>query len=337
MQFASFGQGVEFAELDFEQAVIKAKTENKHLFIDFYTNWCAPCKLMDRDVFPLEEVGDYFNSKFISIKINGEIGEGIDLAKKYAIKAYPTFVILDGNQEVVHVFAGGILDGQKFIDKVDVSFNPEKAYGALKSRYETGERGLQLESAYLQALINTHTVRPDSLVDVFYNKLSKEEKISKEALFVFEMLAPFGSDRVKFLETNREEFRKVIGTPKIDSILVSKYESFYTNIVRGYAQNTSLEQIKEVQQHINSLGITHLKALPVLESGARLQLTKKGKDAFLAELENTVPNLTPNEKDIMLYAVIPGLKNLFTDQEKEDLIALVSDDGVKQYILRSVK
>ncbi|MDT0677957.1 thioredoxin family protein [Autumnicola musiva] len=335
IQLISFSQGTKFSKVDLDQAINKAKEENKYIFIDFYTNWCAPCKLMDRDVFPQEQVGNYFNEKFVSIKVNAE-KEGVDLAKKYNIKAYPTFVILDENGNLVHLFAGGVLDGEKFIKKVDQSFNPEKAYGVLKKRYDSGKRDIELQSAYLQALINTHTIKPDSLVDVFYNGLSKEEKISEETLFVFEMFAPLDSERANFLETNRNKFRKVAGTKKVDSILRSKYESYFTKIVKGYAQDTSVRELEKIEEHVVSLGISNLKALPVFESGARLQLTKKGKEDFLKEVENTIPKLTNNEKDIMLYLIVPGLKKILSDKEKENLIAMVSDEDVKGYITRSI-
>lgn len=60
--FPSVGQGVLFEDMTTEQAVEKAKAEDKYVFVDVYTNWCGPCKMMDNQVFPMKEVGDYFNS-----------------------------------------------------------------------------------------------------------------------------------------------------------------------------------------------------------------------------------------------------------------------------------
>ena len=69
-----------FRTITYKQALEAAKTENKLVFMDFYTDWCGPCKLMTREVFPTKTVGDYFNEKFVSIKVNAEKGEGIALA-----------------------------------------------------------------------------------------------------------------------------------------------------------------------------------------------------------------------------------------------------------------
>ena len=53
-QVSVFGQGINFEKLTLEEALIKAKTENKYVFVDCYTTWCGPCKRMTEFVFPSE-------------------------------------------------------------------------------------------------------------------------------------------------------------------------------------------------------------------------------------------------------------------------------------------
>jgi thioredoxin-related protein len=48
---------------------------------------------MVKNIFPLKTVGDYYNSHFINAKIDMEKGEGIELAKKYNVKAFPTYFL----------------------------------------------------------------------------------------------------------------------------------------------------------------------------------------------------------------------------------------------------
>ena len=59
-----------FQPLGYTDVLDLAKKENKHVFIDFYTDWCAPCKRMAKDVFPQKEVGDYLNTRYVCLQLN---------------------------------------------------------------------------------------------------------------------------------------------------------------------------------------------------------------------------------------------------------------------------
>ncbi len=66
--------GVQFIEdKTWEEVLAIAGKENKIVFLDAYTTWCGPCKKMSNEVFPLTQVGNYFNEKF---GLNLEFGGG---------------------------------------------------------------------------------------------------------------------------------------------------------------------------------------------------------------------------------------------------------------------
>ena len=46
LNLIAFGQGVNFEHITFDEALAKAKAENKLVFMDCYTSWCGPCKYM---------------------------------------------------------------------------------------------------------------------------------------------------------------------------------------------------------------------------------------------------------------------------------------------------
>ena len=87
--------GVKFTEDTFANVQKVAKKAKKPIFVDIYTTWCGPCKYLASKIFPAQIVGDYMNEAFVSTKFDAEKGEGIELAKKYAVKGYPTMLILD--------------------------------------------------------------------------------------------------------------------------------------------------------------------------------------------------------------------------------------------------
>jgi thioredoxin-related protein len=92
-------KGVQFNHIKdqaaYEEAVEQAKKEGKTVLLDFYTDWCGWCKKMDKDTFALENVGEYMNQHFVSIKLDAEQEFGAQMAEKYEVEGFPTFVVVD--------------------------------------------------------------------------------------------------------------------------------------------------------------------------------------------------------------------------------------------------
>ncbi|MEG1794464.1 MAG: thioredoxin family protein [Rikenellaceae bacterium] len=111
-------KGVKWQQGTLQQAITKAASEKKLVFVDCFAVWCGPCKQMSNVEFKKEAAGKYFNSKFVSIAIDMEKGEGPAIAKKYGVNAYPTFLILNGTGKVLGTVVGGD-DIDSFIKKVN--------------------------------------------------------------------------------------------------------------------------------------------------------------------------------------------------------------------------
>ena len=146
------GKGVNFNEgKTFAEVLALAKKEGKPVFVDCYTSWCGPCKMMANKEFPKKEAGDYFNKKFVNWKVDMEKGEGVGLAKRYDVNAFPTFLILDadGNLTGRCVGAAGITD---FIKKVEDAMKEEKGLAWYQKEYNKGNRDQKFLTDYLKVL-----------------------------------------------------------------------------------------------------------------------------------------------------------------------------------------
>ena len=76
-----FGQedqdGIHFMDNPTWQEVLKqAKEQNKMIFMDCYTVWCGPCKVLAKEIFSQKKVGDFFNAHFVNVKYDMEKGDG---------------------------------------------------------------------------------------------------------------------------------------------------------------------------------------------------------------------------------------------------------------------
>ncbi len=105
--------GIDFNhDATFDELLAQAKVENKLIFVDAYATWCGPCKMMERQVFNKASVGDFFNTNFINLKLDVEKGEGPDLARRYGVRAMPTYLFIDGDGNVVHTAMGAMPEGR---------------------------------------------------------------------------------------------------------------------------------------------------------------------------------------------------------------------------------
>ena len=98
--------GIEFHQGSWDEALQKAKKEGKPVFLDISASWCGPCKMLKSRTFPNDEVGEFYNTNFINVAVDGEKGEGIQLARKYKIRGYPSLIFLDSKGQLIAQTAG---------------------------------------------------------------------------------------------------------------------------------------------------------------------------------------------------------------------------------------
>lgn len=98
--------GMAFYEGSWKEVLAKAKAEHKPIFLDIYASWCGPCKMLKRQTFPDKEAGDFFNPRFINTSFDGEVGDGVMLARKFQITGYPALFILDENGNALSTTMG---------------------------------------------------------------------------------------------------------------------------------------------------------------------------------------------------------------------------------------
>lgn len=76
--------------------------ENEKILVDFYANWCGPCKM----IAPMLEKVE---SNIKTIKVDVDIFE--DLAREYGVMSIPTLVLFENGKETKRNI--GFLDKEK--------------------------------------------------------------------------------------------------------------------------------------------------------------------------------------------------------------------------------
>ncbi|MFA6524206.1 MAG: thioredoxin family protein [Candidatus Paceibacterota bacterium] len=213
-----------YKEPNLEKILEKAKKENKIVFIDCYTSWCAPCKQMSKNVFTNDTIGDFFNSHFVCIKMDMEKGEGKVFAKKYEIGCYPTFLFLDGNGNVIYRISSSY-SVQEFFEIGKKVLLQEKPYYILENEYKKDSLSRQDFISYMK-LRKTSCLEVDSEVQKYFTIFSSD---SENARLDWSVIRDFGLDinspTFKFLVSNKEIFYQVYTKDSVNNVIENLYKN----------------------------------------------------------------------------------------------------------------
>lgn len=229
----SFAQGITFETSDFQTALNKAKAENKLVFMDAYTTWCGPCKWMSKNVFTDAEVGSYFNDNFVSVKIDMEKGEGIDLAKRYDVVAYPTLLFIEGSGELMHVSTGS-RPADDFLDLGKAANDPNRQFTTMKRRFESGERSSDFLKMYTDVLTSAGMPNFDEVAQLYMDS-QKDWTTEDNMNFLFDYSeASLESKLFQYTLEHKDSFIALLGESKFNQKL--RYAADYDRAKSGIAR-----------------------------------------------------------------------------------------------------
>lgn len=99
-------------ESSYKEAINRAKKENKPLLIYFTgSDWCGPCKVLNKKLFNTEKFQEYAESKIVLYKANFPRNKNLvdadtkqqneKLQIRYGQRKFPTMIIVDGKENVI--------------------------------------------------------------------------------------------------------------------------------------------------------------------------------------------------------------------------------------------
>ena len=77
--FITFLASSQVKWMSLEQAIEAQKTVPKKILINFYTDWCAPCKIMEKNTYNQPMIAAYLNDNYYTVKFNAEGQENVTL------------------------------------------------------------------------------------------------------------------------------------------------------------------------------------------------------------------------------------------------------------------
>jgi thiol:disulfide interchange protein DsbD len=119
--------GIDWVEPNTEQELISAIQRGKPAMIDFYADWCIPCKEMDRITFSHEDVIDRSKSyTMIKVDLSREKGEFENrVQQQFRIKGVPTYLFISfEGKEKTDLRSTGFEKPEEFIKRLEAGLKP---------------------------------------------------------------------------------------------------------------------------------------------------------------------------------------------------------------------
>lgn len=229
----AFAQGIKFEEGNFKSLLDKAKKENKLIFVDAYAVWCGPCKLMVKNIFPLPAVGEHYNARFVNAKIDMEKGEGIDLAKKYNVKVFPTYLFINEDGEEVHRTIGYV-EEKDFIQFAKDAEDPNKRLTALKQKFEKGESDPEFLKNLSGLTIYNDADFAAKVLDRYFN--AKKSLDNDDIQMILAGTQSTESPMYKIFQNKKEEIIKIFPAERYE--MVDKNIKLNTIMKKTYSADT---------------------------------------------------------------------------------------------------
>lgn len=246
-------RAIRFEPLELKKAVVKAKVENKMVFLNAYTTWSAGCRSMSEKVLTQNEVVDFCNASFINVEVDTEKEEGRQLAEKYGITAYPTFLVIDKDKnEVCRVV--GVMDAVSFLEKLKAGINPAGSLAALEKQYQGGDRSYTCVAEYLEFLHRTHSSEQlRVVVEDYFKDMEVKEICHVNNWKLFDSYVnAVDMPQMKRMVARAATFKSLLGKEEVERKMYGVYEQAFTDSLVG-AKEITLAQYKSFADDVKKM------------------------------------------------------------------------------------
>lgn len=254
---AQEGKGIQFFKGTFAQALAKAKSEGKPLFVDFYAVWCGPCKKMEKQIFTQPEVGEYFNKHFVAVQLDAEKPENVDVAKTYKVEAFPTLGIFDGEGKALSINVG-YMNAQELMAMAKTAVGEVKGFEQLYKEYRQNPNDLTIQQDLL-------TLAPQFLT------------------------TQDGMDAEKWVVRVRKIYQAYIEKKMSDNSLINRKDYIIIGYLGGDDEESTYRLVDYISKNMDAwmAAVGEPAAYYVVEKNDErmLKLVKKGDESYKTYLE----------------------------------------------------
>ncbi len=257
LAFSSRAEHITIIKEDWSEAQRLAKAQNKLILIDFYTTWCPPCKIFNKNFEENKALQALIGEHYIMLKYDAEKDKKYNLTKKFSINSYPTYVTVSPDVQFIGKLFGNAIDNEE----------EEKRFRDFATnswvRFNKGD----LPTGYNRSLSNKY---PDFYVkyihrDRAYFKQDKKEREkeiqdywstvkdwpSEVSFAVLKYLG--GNDKInEYVVNNQEELAQKYGKSNVESIMGGIASKRYSKALKEKDRKQFQNADQFAKKHLNN-------------------------------------------------------------------------------------
>lgn len=336
---------------DYELAKRVAVQQQKLLIVDFYTTWCAPCKVLDKTIFKNDSIANEINKNFVVLKYDAEKDSVYNLSLKHHICSYPTTIVLTGDGKLVHKMFGtggssSLVENYAGLLRESIALNAREKY--IEGFSTTIDPDIY-PGFYKKYVRRTANIKPGDLSNYWANNKDLQSELS------FAILAYFGKapqEVVDFFLQHKPEYEKRFGkadvkfvlggiaSEKFSKAVAEKDEAEYEAAIKFAKQQLpsgdAAEYIKSYRLEMHIAMKQWKKAMHIIEERIRLEtISESGINYFCWNVyEQCVEKKVIGDAVLLMkhiVAVNPSFATLDT------YARLLSKDGNKEEAISAMK
>lgn len=275
---AGYARQLTVVEQDYPVAKAESIRQGKLLIIDFYTDWCIPCRELDAAVFRDSTMSRQLAKNFVVLRYNAEKRDTVyKLALKYHVGMYPTTLVLNLQQRILHQ-AYGMLPGKKGITGNYLDFLAEAIKNNTDGKIIDGVSApgrTIYPKFYEDYVFRINTKGLDEKLAAYWN--STEDYLSEVP---FSVLCYFsgGTEQVNaFFLKHKQKYEALYGELDVRFILSMMVGKKMNDAMKAVNRKAFEEGIVFVREHLSPQEA--LLYIPLMEE-RMLQLENKWEEAL---------------------------------------------------------
>jgi thioredoxin-related protein len=239
--------GIDFFHGSWEETLTEAQKRGVPIFVDAYTTWCGPCKRMAAQIFPLKEVGDFYNPNFVNAKIDMESEAGMKFKRKYPVQSYPTFFFINPDGDVILQVVGA-KPAEQFIAVGEEALKKYDGSAKFQVQYDSGDRSYETVYNLVGALNKSD--KSSLRVANDYLKTQTDLRTPENLQLILEAFTQVDSKIYEYFQEYQKDLVKLVGKDAVNGRIRAAATQTAARAVEYESEALLEESIAAMQKHL---------------------------------------------------------------------------------------